>query len=276
MASTTPAAPAAPPPSGDPNPGHPGNPESLDEIIVTTKTHSWWALWAIAAAVLAAIIWSFVAQLPQQVSAVGVVSAFDYISDLTAPTSGTVTTAATSVQEGGRVAKGQTLAYITPYNGGAQVPVASPVDGTIHTVLVSDGEGVVAGMLIGQVVTQPVPAEGIHVVTYLPASAALVFDVGQVVDVLYTNIASSESETTTATVTSVADVPTSLEAMTVSAGSEAIASQWLQEAGGTPYRVSLTMTEWPESIPPPAPGAVLTVVNTYADPHPIELLFGGN
>lgn len=268
----TTAAPAGPTPST----ARSASPESLDEVIATTKTHAWWALWAIAAAVLLAFVWSLVATIPQQVSGLGVVSSFDYVSDLTSPVDGIVN--ADSVEPGGVVKQGQPIATVHPYDGGPGVVVTAPVDGTIHAVFINEGEGVAAGTVLGQVVQTPDPSEGIRIITYLPASAALMFDTGQVISVTFTDISSSASATTTATVESVANVPASIDSMTISAGSAAIANQWLEEAGGTPYRIAMNLTDWASTgLPdPPAPGAVVTVVNTYASLHPIELLFGGN
>ena len=252
------------------------SPDSLDELITTTKTHAWWALWAIAAAVLFAFIWSVVATIPQQVSGLGVVSSFDYISDLSAPVAGIVHNA--TAEPGGAVAAGEVVAVISPYGGGEDVPVLSPVDGTMHSVFVNKGEGVDAGMVLAQVVANPDPSKGIRVITYLPASAALNFDEGQVVAVTFTDISSSDSVTTTASVEQVANVPSAIESMKISAGSASIAEQWLQEAGGTPYRIAMEITDWSATGAgaPPAPGSVVSIVNTYASLHPIELLFGGN
>ncbi len=252
------------------------SPDSLDELITTTKTHAWWALWAIAAAVFFVFIWSLVATIPQQVSGVGVVSSFDYISDLSAPVAGIVDDA--TAEPGGAVAAGEVVATVRPFDGGDDVPVVSPVDGTMHSVFVNKGEGVEAGTVLAQVVANPDPSKGIRVITYLPASAALAFDVGQVVSVSFTDITSGDSATTTATVQQVADVPSGIESMKISAGSATIAEEWMQEAGGTPYRIAVDITDWSSTGAgaPPAPGSVVSIVNTYASLHPIELLFGGN
>jgi hypothetical protein len=152
------------------------------------------------------------------------------------------------------------------------------VDGSIHSVVVNSGQGVAAGALLGQIVATPDPTEGIRLVTYLPASGAITFDVGAVVNVTFTDISSGTSLSTTATVQAVSNVPSSIDSMTVSSGSETIADQWLEQAGGAPYRVAFTLEDWASTgaEQPPAPGSVVTIVNTYASLHPIELLFGGN
>lgn len=248
--------------------------ESLDTIIITTKTRGWWALWAIAATVVVVFIWSVVATIPQQSTGVGIVSSYGYLTDVSAPAAGTVKLSKTSDS----VRSGDVIGTVTAFGGGESVPVLAPVDGLISALYVNLGQGVEAGTRIAQVLSAPASASEIAVFTYLPATTALTFTPGEQASVVVTDPASSVTFQALATIQSVASTPSSVEAMTAFTNSAALANQWAEAAGGTPFRVVLSISETATSgvVAKLTPGAIVTIVNTYANPHPIDLLFGGN
>jgi len=261
-------------PPGAPATPRPGSaaPESLDQVTETTKPHGWWALWAIAAAVAIALVWSIVATIPQQVSATGVVSSFNYSTVVASPIAGTVTF---SSSLSGSVTPDSTVATVTPYGGGTPVDIPAGVTGAIGSIDVSNGQGVEAGATIAKVVTTPDPSSGIIIVTYVPAADATTYSAGESAGVTVTNVALNTTSVVTATIMDVANSPSSLAGMETASGSSSLAQEWMTEADGTPYRIILSITDWPADVTVPAAGEVVSIVNTYGTIHPIQLLFGG-
>lgn len=246
-------------------------PSDLDGVIRTTKPRTWWALAAITVAVVILLIWSIVATVPQQVSSTGVISAIDATRTVPAPVEGSVEY---SVEIGDEVSKGDLLATVAAFDGGDQ-ELTSPITGTVQDRLVPSGAGVSPGDGIVRVL-QPASARSNTVaLTYLPAEDAIRFDPEQSVQVFITDISSGRQSEVSGTVQSVSVIPSSPDAMTVEVGSRDLADQFTTEANGLPYRIAI---ELPESTPDQKnvePGEVVRIVNTYADPHPIELIFGG-
>jgi len=263
----TPSAPVKPRPTSS-------GPEALDSVIKTTKARGWWALWAITVAVVAALIWSFVATIPTQATAIGVIPTSIYSTAVTSPAEGKFTL---NLGFGGNITKGQELGSVQPFDGSAAVTVTSPSDGVINGIFVDQGDSVQLGTKIGEIVAPPNPAEGVTVVTYLPASSAMKFTEGQEAQVTVTNVATSESAVVDAVITSVATVPASIADMEIISGSSAVAQQWFDESDGAPYRVFLNVERWSndEKTLVPASGQIVQITNTYGSEHPIALLFGG-
>jgi multidrug efflux pump subunit AcrA (membrane-fusion protein) len=282
---STPTPAATPSPTPPPQPGKPKappatSPESLDTIIVTTKPHGWWALWAIAAAVTIALIWSVVATIPLQTSATGVVNGYQLKQIVAAPVAGIFELSTTKDDlnpETAAVSTGALLGQITPYNGGVPVELVSPVDGQISAVFISEGQGVEPGTEIFQITELPDRSKGMAITAWVPESTAYALTPGATADVTLTDVATSEAIVLPASIVAIGTVPSSVQSMTTVSGSSTLAQEWSDAAGGMPYRVdlALSLADWPADRPLPTPGAIVTLVNTYAELHPIQLLFGG-
>lgn len=251
------------------------SPESLDQVIETTKTRGWWAVGAIAVAIVIAFVWACVAEIPQQNSAVGVVSSLRYAQDVSAPVSGIASFNDVITHN---MKAGDKLGEIIPFNGGTPVLVSAPTDGAVSSVYVTNGEGVEAGQVLAKFTTPPDLAEGITVATYVPAQTAITFYIGETADVSVTNLATSQTVVVEGVVTDVADSPSSIASMTNMSGSESLSEQWSQKADGTPFRIMLNLKGWPsgDSQQLPAAGQVVSITHTYGSVHPIQLLFGGS
>lgn len=262
-------APAQPAPANTSN-----APESLEDVLATTRPRGWWALATIAGIVVAVLVWSVVATIPQQITVPAAISASALQTAVVSPTSGQV---AVSVTAGTEVKEGQELASVTPFAGGAAVQITAPTAGTVGNVVVGNGQGVEPGTEITSVLRPPNPRTGTVVVTYLPASAAELFNANDEVVVVVTDIANSRNYTVPAKVDAVAISPSNVEAIANETGSPAFATELAKVGNGVVYRVSLTLTATSETLPSisVAPGEIVQIVNTYAQPHPIELLFGG-
>lgn len=264
----SPVAPATPRPRAS-------SPEALDEVIKTTKAHGWWALWAITVAVVAALIWSFVATLPTQATATGVIPSFLYSTAITSPAEGKL---ALNLDIGRNIKKGEPLASVQPYDGSPAVTIDAPEDGQVVGIYVGEGDSVELGTKIALLVSQPDTAKGVDVVTFLPASSALNFTEGQTAQITVTNVATSDSTVVDATIVHIATIPASLSDMETISGSATASQQWLEESDGSPYLVSLIIEKWPtdnKALTPEA-GQIVAITNTYGSAHPISMLFGGS
>lgn len=250
------------------------SPERLDQVISTTKPRGWIALLAVFTIVVATLVWSIVATIPRQSSATGVVSSLAYTEAITATLDGIVSVS--ELTTGGKVKQGQKLGTITPFNGEPAVDITAPATGLVSSVGVLEGSGVGAGEEIARLLIPPDPAQGIAVITYLPAAVAATFTPRETATVSLTNLAQSSTVTAVATVVNVSSTPINSAAMVIQAGSEATADLWQQQAGGDAFRVVLLISSdvtFPANSVPQA-GQLVEIVNPYSSVHPIELLFG--
>lgn len=262
---------STPPPAGRLPTGFTGA-DALDRAIETTSPRGWIALLAIGIALVVTGVWAFIATVPEQVSSEGVISTFQYSYDISAPVDGIVSF---DQRLNGQVAADQVLGTVTPFDGGDPVPVSATQAGGVKAVYVSVGQGVTAGQVLATIYLRPDPAEGIDVFAYIPESDALHYFVGQEVEVYVENVASSATTVTTGVVVDVATSPSTVDSIVTQSGSITLAQKWVDSSGGAPFRVIVSLDEWPADVAPPGPGELVSIVNTYANSHPIELLFGG-
>ena len=249
-------------------------PEALDEVIRTTRPRLWWALGAIAALVVAILAWAVLATVPQQVSVRGVVAAGDLLRVVPAPSAGSVEFRADS---GSVVAVGEPIAVITPFTGGSAQTIDAPVAGTIQTIAVSQGSGVEPGMTLATILQPPAPGSGIMVKTFVNAALAQRFAVGQSAQVFVIDLQSGQRSMAQARIESIDDVPSTQAGIATATGSAEIAEQFLSDSQGVPYRVILRITDelTDAQLDALQPGELLQIVRTYAEPRPIQILFGG-
>lgn len=269
------------PGAAQPGAAHPSSPESLDSIIATTNPRGWWALWAIAGVVVAVLIWSIVATIPQQKNASGVVNSYAYAHEVTATTAGIFQGDPDAVASTGgmlrNLKQGEQVGTITPYDGSPAVPVLAPATGQVTAIYVAQGAGVEPGTPIGSMNETVAGESQLSISAWVPLSTAFILTEGEQAAVTITDVSTGDTNTVTATIEAIANTPSTVEGMTTLIGDPDLAQLWSTEAGGQPYRVDLALdlSTWPESSPPPAPGATVTIVATYDEVHPIEILFGG-
>jgi len=271
-----PAAPPGPPPAdgqakkSDATSG----PESLEDVLTTTRPRGWWALATISGIVVAVVVWSIVATIPQQISVPAVISVDALRTLVVSPVSGQVDVLVT---QGTSVKQGEKVATVEPFGEGPTVDVTAPADGMVGSIEVADGQGVEPGTAVTSVSRSPDAEAGTVVVTFLPSSQALLFKSGADVKVIVTDLETSQQVAIEAKVQSIAISPSDSEAITTETGSPAFAAELTSQGSGVLYRVSMTLTAAPETLPSinVTPGEIVQIVNTYAQPHPIDLLFGG-
>ncbi len=114
-------------------------------------------------------------------------------------------------------------------------------------------------------------------VTYLPPTQAELFTAGDDVVAIINDLPTSRQFSIPAKVSSVAVTPSNQAAVATETGSQNFAAQLVQQGGGVIYRVALTLsaTGGADTDTDVQAGEIVQIVNTYAQPHPIELLFGG-
>ena len=249
-------------------------PESLDEILSTTKPRGWIALAAVLIVVVLVGVWSVIATLPQQLTVNAAVSVTNLRTSLVAPEAGTISVQA---DVGDTVKKGDEIALITTYADGKTISVAAPSGGIVDSILVNQGQGVEPGTQIGTVLDAEGRASEIRFVTFLPANEAILFDVGDEVEVIVTNVETSKRAAVKARVVLVGASPADVEFATVTTGSPSFARELSDRGGGVVYEVRMSVQGGPKTVISSEilPGEIVEVVNTYDEPHPIELLFGG-
>ncbi len=269
-----PATPSAPAPAPALAPAQGLSPERLDQVISTTSPRGWIALIAVFVIVLATLIWSIVASLSQQTTALGVVSSLAYTETVTATTEGIFNAA--GLLTTAQVQKGQVIGTIAPYDGSAPVNITASATGTLGSVGQYNGSGVKPGDVIANVEIAPDPAKGIIIITYLSANDASTYFPGQSTTVSITNLAQSATTSATATVVSVASTPSNNQAMLLQADTEATVNSWQKQAGGEAYAVILSIASSADIQANLVPRArqLVQIVNTYGSVHPIDLLFG--
>jgi biotin carboxyl carrier protein len=228
----------------------------------------------ISGIVVAVVVWSIVATIPQQISVPAVISVDALRTLVVSPVSGQVDVLVT---QGTSVKQGEKVATVEPFGEGPTVDVTAPADGMVGSIEVADGQGVEPGTAVTSVSRSPDAEAGTVVVTFLPSSQALLFKSGADVKVIVTDLETSQQVAIEAKVQSIAISPSDSEAITTETGSPAFAAELTSQGSGVLYRVSMTLTAAPETLPSinVTPGEIVQIVNTYAQPHPIDLLFGG-
>jgi multidrug resistance efflux pump len=256
------------------------SPEALDVVVRTTTTGGWIALIAVCVAVVTGLVWAFVARVPQQTSGSAVVHQQGASVDVVAGSPGSVVV---TVAPGQPVTAGQEVARLTPFDdaGAAAEPavrsIRAPMAGTVRDVLVRDGLGVVAADVVAVVTPERSLAER-HAVMFMTAEEADLYRPGQPVSLTVTNLGTQSTRTIAATVSAVGNVPSDIRAVEATLSDDGLARSWFDRTAGVPYRVDLEIEDLStfEPLDRPAQGQIVEVTNTYAEPHPIELLFGSS
>jgi biotin carboxyl carrier protein len=243
---------------------------SLDRVVSTTTTASWLALTAVLVALVAATVWAFVATVPQQVTDVGVVDARAQSQQVVSPADGVVRFLETG---GTTVAAGTKLATVTSADGSATA-VMAPIAGTVSGIGVLDGSSVIRGSSL--MVVSAEPEAGIDTaVTLVSAARASLYSGTPSVQVAFADLATGRSYQVPAQVTSISNTPTTLGEQPSAALRNLFQDSADDAPGQVLYQVDLRLLNLQE-VPAGSRtvgGQVLTITNTYARPHPIELLF---
>ena len=246
--------------------------DGLDEITRTTRPRGWLALAAIAVLVAAFTAWACIATVPRQVGGNGVIAVSRLVTDVIAPSAGALSW---GTQVGTPVQQGQSIGVVRDFTGQTS-SIQVPSEGTLESWSTANGAGVSQGASVATVTRRPASAEDVVIALYLGPAGASAYDVGNQPLVIITDYVTGRTSTTTATVTSVAEVPSTAAEVTAMVGSPLLAQRLINETGGSPYRVLLTADQLsPQQLASLQGGQVVQVVLTVDNPHPISLVFGG-
>lgn len=247
--------------------------DSLDALVATTTTGGWIALVVALIGMVAAGVWAFVAEIPQVAQDSAVTSNPGSADVVVAPAAGT---SDTSVTPGDAVTAGQTVAVITPFDGGTPVNVTAPRAGVVLDSSTVDGAGVQPGDEL-LVIDSSADGASTLATTFVPANRAQLYTPDSEIEFSWTDLSSGQSYRLPGKVEQVFNVPADESAIESTARSLGVARTITADSDDLLYRVQLSVEQL-DSVPAdarPVDGQVLDVTNTYARPHPIQLLFGG-
>ena len=238
--------------------------EALDEIVATTRPRLWIALVSLLALIALGVGWIFLGRIPLQVEAQGLVSQPDGSVVIPAPVTGAVDVVVASFTD---VVKGDTLAFITPFNDDPKATIVAAGPGTITSRLVQNGQGVQAGEGLF-VLDPPNDSNVVRVLAFASLQDVERFKAGQLVNVSLNSI---QIQGTVVTVSAVPIGATSLEAYGVPS---LRAANLLANSDGLLFPVVITVNP-PVGSDPLKDGEVALVTNTYEIASPASLMFGG-
>ena len=246
--------------------------DALDEVVSTTTIGRWIALTVILVAFAAGLVWLFFGSLPQQTENYAVTTDSSAVTALAAPTAGTVIF---NVANGDQVKEGAEVAKITPLNGDDPVTVTAPLAGNVSDITGANGIGVQAGAALMTVTATISDLNQVTFVTFVPQEIATLYATTEDVRIRY-QTAKGQSEEIPGNVTFVSESPADPDSILDIVGGQDRLS--LLTRGNELPLHQVTVTPQSDSSVTgeqlPSVGQVVTLFNRYADPRPIDLLFG--
>ena len=246
--------------------------DALDEVVSTTTIGRWIALTVILVAFAAGLVWLFFGSLPQQTENYAVTTDSSAVTALAAPTAGTVIF---NVANGDQVKEGAEVAKITPLNGDDPVTVTAPLAGNVSDITGANGIGVQAGAALMTVTATISDLNQVTFVTFVPQEIATLYANTEDVRIRY-QTAKGQSEEIPGNVTFVSESPADPDSILDIVGGQDRLS--LLTRGNELPLHQVTVTPQSDSSVTgeqlPSVGQVVTLFNRYADPRPIDLLFG--
>ena len=246
--------------------------DALDEVVSTTTIGRWIALTVILIAFSAGLVWLFFGSLPQQTENYAVTTDASAVTALAAPTAGTVIF---NVANGDQVKEGAEVAKITPLNGDDPVTVTAPFAGNVSDITGANGIGVEAGAALMTVTATISDLNQVTFVTFVPQEIATLYANTEDVRIRY-QTAKGQSEEIPGNVTFVSESPADPDSILDIVGGQDRLS--LLTRGNELPLHQVTVTPQSDSSVTgeqlPSVGQVVTLFNRYADPRPIDLLFG--
>ena len=246
--------------------------DALDEVVSTTTIGRWIALTVILVAFAAGLVWLFFGSLPQQTENYAVTTDSSAVTAIAAPTAGTVVF---NVANGDQVKEGAEVAKITPLNGDDPVTVTAPFAGNVSDITGANGIGVQAGAALMTVTATISDLNQVTFVTFVPQEIATLYANTEDVRIRY-QTAKGQSEEIPGNVTFVSESPADPDSILDIVGGQDRLS--LLTRGNELPLHQVTVTPQSDSSVTgeqlPSVGQVVTLFNRYADPRPIDLLFG--
>jgi biotin carboxyl carrier protein len=246
--------------------------DALDEVVSTTTVGKWIALSVVLVAFLGTLAWAFFGTIPQQTEQYGITSDPTKVREVSAPQAGTVSFA---VSDGDQVKEGDTLAEVTSFNGSDTIKVSAPLAGTVSNLSGESGTGVDAGSKLLTVTGTVTDAANLSFVLFTSQEVATLYNDPESITISYTTSA-GESQELPGKVTFVATSPTNPDSIAILAGGQDRLGLLTRGEDLPLHQVTVMVADDADTSATelPAVGQVVTILNRYSQPHPIELLFG--
>ncbi len=246
--------------------------DALDEVVSTTAVGKWIALSVVLVAFAAGLVWAFFGTVPQQTEQYGITSDPSQVREVAAPQAGTVSFA---VSDGDQVKEGDTLAEVTSFDGSNTTKVSAPLAGTVSNLSSESGTGVDAGSKLMTVTGAVTDAANLSFFLFTSQEVAALYNDPESITISWTTSA-GESQELPGKVTFVAASPTNPDAIAVLAGGEDRLELLTRGEDLPLHQVTVVVADDADvsATDLPAVGQIVTVLNRYSEPHPIELLFG--
>jgi len=217
------------------------SPEQLDDLVVVSSPSNWAQLLGLALLVSLCVTWTFLGTVPTRVYGSGLLLSSAGVTDIASTHDGQIDRFL--VQEGQTLKLGEPVAILHQTDDDTQTPItiASVHEG--HVLEVYHGPGDVVGTgehLLRLALAAPSedPLEGL---IYVDAHIGKRVEEGMSVHVSPSTYASEEVGVMIGTVRSVADFPSSLEAMERRVGNRELAHAFQREAEGFPLEIHVQL-----------------------------------
>ena len=263
---------------------HQGQPDELDIVPRLVRPRALVAVATLAAVIIAAIVWSFVGELPRRVSARGILTPDGGLSIVQSTAAGVVQKV--DVEQAHQLSAGD--AVVTLVDGsGKSTSVSSPFDGQAITVSVTPGQVVQVGSPLATVLLGKPGTAGARTLNaslFVPASQAAQIAPGMQVQMAVDVVPQAAFGLLRGEVKSVEPFPlTSGQALGV-VGNDLVVNDLLH--GGPMRLVHVTLQAdttvesgyaWTTKNGPPFPLLAQSLLNAsvkISSEHPINLVFG--
>jgi biotin carboxyl carrier protein len=266
-------------------------PDELDTVILLARPRGWILTLVVLAAVAGAAVWAWGGQVPRTLTADGLVTHPEGVSQLQTAYAGSVSQL--SVAPGDHVTKGQVVLNVTAQPGSAQSgtgqtntvqPVTSPFTGTVISVDAADGQIVNAGSTVLTVERTDGPDDRLVTMVFVPASQAAGLRPGDPADVAVSSAPAAAFGLVRGQVLSVGKYPLTRQALGNLLGGNLAASNFASV--DDPVLVVLNLIKdsktasgyaWTSVSGPPGPltsQVPVTATITVSNERPINLVLG--
>jgi multidrug resistance efflux pump len=169
---------------------------------------------------------------------------------------------------------GAPIVTMQPFAASSPVQLKSPVRGVVRGQFVNIGEGVQQGQTL-LTVTADLPADGpIAIVAFVGPTQVALLHPGDRVQVNFSNGSAGNTTVMEGHISAVDRTPSPQLDVDAEAGAGDVAKALVNEAGGIPYRVSISLDAPAGLRDALSGGQVLSLLVTESSVRPISLIFG--
>jgi len=256
-------------------------PDEIDTPIMLATPRGWIAVFVVMIIMAGAAVWVFAGRLPITVSANGLLSHPQGVSQVQSPVGGVVKDIL--VGPGTQVSPGQTIAEIGPGSTGEQ-PVVSPFQGQVVSVVTGVGQVVGPGSTVLTVERTDGANGAMVALLFVPAPDAAEIAPGMPADLSVSSAPSAAYGLLRGTVAAVSRYPLYPAALTSLLGGDSALSgytssdaPWLVTVDLIPSAANSSGFAWTSTAGPPGPLHSLTSVTgtvTLGSQTPVSFVLG--